>query len=179
MVSSIFLIIFFNLIYIIRFPTGHLMLQSKIIIQFFGLFFFQPQFLINFNYWFQCSPFLACMRITHKFVIKIMPQTTCRFVPLKIIIVCRTDDSQKDIVTELLTRVRELPVNPLLDGQELLGCLCVKAVFCHYGLDKGLLLTTVLHILCISISRQVVGPSQVRWNFKDPCLCIPARFDLG
>ena len=118
------------------------------------------------------------MRITHKFVIKILPQSTCRFVPLKIIIVCRTDDSQKDIVTELLTRGWELLVYPLLDGQELLGCLCVKAVFCHHSLDKGLLLTAELQILCVRIGSQVVGPSQVRWNFKDPIFCIPTTFNL-
>ena len=103
MVSSIFSIIFLNLIYIIRFPTRHLMLQSKIIIQFFGLFFFQSQFLKDFKNWFQCSQFLACIRIAHKFFIKIMPHSTCCFIPLKVIIVGCTDDSQKDIVTKFLT----------------------------------------------------------------------------
>ena len=101
------------------------------------------------------------------------------FFPPKVIIVCRTDDSQKDIVTELLTGGWEFLIYPLLDGQELLGCLCVKAVFCHHGLDKGLLLTAELQVLCISIGSQLVGPSQVRWDFKDAFLCIPARFDLA
>ena len=142
MVSSIFLIIILNFFYVIRFPTRHLVLQSKIIIQFFGLFFFQPQFLKDFKNWFQCSQFLACIRITHKFVIKILPQSTCRFIPLKIIIVGGTDDSQKDIVTKLLARGWKFLIYPLLDGQELLGCLCVKAVFCHHSLDKGFLLAT-------------------------------------
>ena len=45
---------------------------------------------------------------------------SCRFVPPKVIIVGGTDDSQKDIVTKLLTRGWELLVYPLLNGQELL-----------------------------------------------------------